>query len=88
MPLDNASIEWALSHLSTLGDSDLFPKPVELQPLLDQIDDLKALLTSREVSEFTPNPARRFMVPKDEFSFRRATQLNTCDSVIVGFSQN
>jgi hypothetical protein len=76
MPLDNTSIEWALSHLKTLGDSDLFPKPIELNPLLEQIDELKALLTSREVGQFEPNPARRFMVPKDEVSFRRATQLN------------
>ncbi|MCF6154741.1 MAG: RNA-directed DNA polymerase [Candidatus Brocadia sp.] len=83
MPLDNNSIEWALSHLSTLGDSDLFPKPAELEPLSAQIDELKALLTSREVSQFAPNPARRFMVPKDEFSFRRATQLNIFDSVIL-----
>jgi len=83
MPLDNTSIEWALSHLKTLGDSDLFPKPIELNPLLDQIDDLKALLTSREVGQFDPNPARRFMVPKDEVSFRRATQLNIFDSIIL-----
>lgn len=83
MPLDKASIFWALYNLSTLGDSDLFPKPAELEPLLDQIDDLSAVLSSREVSEFKPNPARRFMVPKDELSFRRATQLNVFDSIIL-----
>jgi hypothetical protein len=83
MPLDKNSIDWALSHLSILGDSDLFPKPTELKPLLDQIDDVKTLITSREVSQFMPNPARRFMVPKDEFSFRRATQLNIFDSIIL-----
>ncbi|TKJ33529.1 MAG: Retron-type reverse transcriptase [Planctomycetes bacterium B3_Pla] len=83
MPLDKASINWALSHLSILGDSDLFPKPVELKPLLDQIDDVNTLISSRDVSQFMPNPARRFMVPKDELSFRRATQLNVFDSVIL-----
>lgn len=83
MPLDSVSIEWALSHLSTLGDSDLFPKPIELNTFLDHRDDLINLLTSREVAQFTPNPARRFMVPKDEFSFRRATQLNIFDSIIL-----
>jgi hypothetical protein len=83
MALDNASIEWALSHLKILGDSDLFPKPVELNPLLAHTDELKILLTSREVGQFAPNPARRFMVPKDEFSFRRATQLNIFDSITL-----
>lgn len=83
MTLDPKSIDWALTHLSTFGDSDLFPKPSELQPLLDLKDEFKALLTSREISQFAPNPARRFMVPKDELSFRRATQLSIFDSVIL-----
>jgi hypothetical protein len=83
MPLDNDSIEWAMRHLSTLGDSDLFPKPAELDPLIEKIDEVITLLTSQEVNSFSPNPARRFMVPKDEFSFRRATQLNIFDSIIL-----
>jgi len=83
MPLDNDSIEWAMRHLSTLGDSDLFPKPAELDPLIEKSDEVITLLTSQEVNSFSPNPARRFMVPKDEFSFRRATQLNIFDSIIL-----
>ena len=83
MPLNAKSIDWALSHLSLLGDSDLFPKPAELEALLDQRDDIKTLLTSREISQFAPCPARRFMIPKDEFSFRRATQLSVFDTLIL-----
>lgn len=83
MPLNSESIKWAISHLSTVGDSDLFPKPAELEPILEQIDDFVTLLTSREPSQFSPNAARRFMVPKDEFSFRRATQLNILDSIVL-----
>jgi hypothetical protein len=46
MPLDKGSIEWAISHLSILGDSDLFPKPIELSPLLDQSMGVKSTLDS------------------------------------------
>ena len=45
MPLDNDSIKWAMHHLSTLGDSDLFPKPAELDPLIEKIDEVITLLT-------------------------------------------
>lgn len=83
MNLNSTSIDWALSHLSTVGDSDLFPNPTELKPLLDQKDELINLLTSRRISDFGINPARRFMIPKDEFSFRQATQLSIFDSVIL-----
>jgi hypothetical protein len=83
MPLNETSIEWALSHLSLLGDSDLFPKPAELDPVINQKEELKTLLTSREISQFKPCPARSFMVPKDELSFRRATQLSLFDTIIL-----
>ena len=83
MPIQPDSIEWSLKHLAKLGDSDLFPKPIELDPLLEKIDDVKIVISSREPNDFAINPARRFMVPKDEFSFRRATQLNIFDSIIL-----
>jgi hypothetical protein len=83
MPLNETSIEWALYHLSLLGDSDLFPKPAELEPIINQKEELKALLTSREISQFKPCPARRFMVPKNELSFRCATQLSLFDTIIL-----
>ena len=34
MPLTKDSVEWALDHLLALGDSDLFPRPAELDVLL------------------------------------------------------
>jgi hypothetical protein len=83
MILNNDSVDWALAHLKASGDTDLFPKPVELDALLSERDILIDALSQRGLSQFKPGPARRFMVPKDEFGFRRATQLHPLDSVIL-----
>jgi hypothetical protein len=83
MVLSKGSIEWALAHLRAIGDTDLFPRPVELDALLSEKDHLINILTTRDVTQFKPGAARRFMVPKDEFGFRRATQLHLMDSVIL-----
>jgi retron-type reverse transcriptase len=83
MPLAEDSLRWALNHLNKLGDSDLFPRPAELDAMTPLADELIASLSSSEISALGWGAARRFMVPKDQYSFRRATQLNVRDSLIL-----
>ena len=83
MPLPENSLRWALDHLNKLGDSDLFPRPAELDAITPLVDDFVATLSTAEVSTLGWGAARRFMVPKDQYSFRRATQLNIRDSLIL-----
>jgi hypothetical protein len=83
MSLSTNSIDWAISHLEKVGDSDLFPRPVELDAVLALKDDVKSRLTSLDLSKCLPSPARRFIVPKYDLSVRQATQLNLLDSIIL-----
>ncbi len=83
MKLDEKSIEWSIKHLMKFGDSDLFPNPVELQVLLDIIDDSVRKLKDVDLGNYNFGSARRFIVPKDEVSYRTATQLDPLDSVIL-----
>lgn len=83
MNLSPDSIDWAISHLDKVGDSDLFPRPLELNAVLALRGDMKRLLSSQDVSQLLPSAARRFTVPKDDLSVRQATQLNLLDSIIL-----
>ena len=83
MSLSTNSIDWAISHLEKVGDSDLFPRPVELDAILALKDEVKNRLSSLDLSKHIPSPARRFIVPKDDLSVRQATQLNLLDSIIL-----
>jgi hypothetical protein len=83
MSITQDSIKWALTHLRTIGDSDLFPWAAEIEAFCAMQDDVVKIVTTTPISDFKPCAARRFMVPKDDVSFRRATQLNPLDSLIL-----
>lgn len=82
--LPKNAYEWALKHLTIEGDTDLFPIPFEIRAMKYNwqtavIEELAKLdLTSHEW-----NAGRRFVVPKEEFTFRSATQLDPLDSLIL-----
>ncbi len=82
MNLGADSIEWAISHLEKVGDSDLFPRPLEFNAVLGLKDYTKNLLTKADLSQIVPSPARKFFVPKDNLSIRNATQFNLIDSIV------
>jgi hypothetical protein len=46
MALDPDSIRWAMSHLSNIGDSDLFPWAAEIEILKAFESDIIGLLSS------------------------------------------
>lgn len=77
------SVDWAILHIDKIGDSDLFPRPAELDAVLALRDFTKTLLSTADLVQLIPSAARRFIVPKDNLSFRRATQLNLIDSIIL-----
>ncbi|WP_053959343.1 RNA-directed DNA polymerase [Sulfobacillus thermosulfidooxidans] len=92
MKLNADSVTWAFSHLVNFNDSDLFPKPVELD-IVAQYAESTSIISGLDLENLDPNPHRRFIVPKDDLSYRIATQLDPLDSVILAaliyqFGQN
>lgn len=83
MKLQKNSLEWALDYLYQFSDTDLFPKPIEIDVLkaieADAIDEFGKI----DLGDYTFGSARRFIVPKDEISYRIATQLDPIDTVFL-----
>lgn len=82
MTLSEDSILWALTHLRASGDSDLFPWACELDAFSASAGEVASFLRQKQLSDINPGAARRFMVPKDEVSFRLETQLDSIDSLV------
>ena len=83
MKVDSDSLKWAINHLVTLSDSDLFPRPIELDVISELGEDAITFLSNLDLAQVTPGPSRRFIVPKDNLSYRTATQLDPLDSIFL-----
>jgi retron-type reverse transcriptase len=83
MNLDKSSINWAIKHLITMSDSDLFPRPIEIDIIAELGDFAASAIQEIDISQHKPGPSRRFVVPKDDLSYRVATQLDPLDSILL-----
>ena len=83
MTLKPASIKWAVEFVDRHSDGDIFPRVPEFSTISANPDGLTNELTKKPVGEFEPQPCRRFIVPKDDLSYRQATQLHPQDSLIL-----
>lgn len=83
MTLSRDSLEWAIEFVSDHSDGDLFPKIIEINAVKEKPDLFINAVEGKDLSLFTPKPCRRFIVPKDEISYRQATQLHPQDSLLL-----
>lgn len=73
MTLGRDSIEWAINFVSDHSDGDLFPKIVEIGAIKSKAEEFIGAVENKNLADFPPKPCRRFIVPKDEISYRQAT---------------
>lgn len=83
MTLTADSLEWALDFVHAHSDGDLFPKVLEIEAVLAEKSHFVAQIAGTDLSALTAGSCRRFVVPKDEVSYRQATQLDPQDSVVL-----
>lgn len=83
MKLREDSIRWAINHLLKESDTDLYPKPIEIDIISEMKEDVVSACLKIDISNYKWNSHRRFLIPKDEISYRIATQLNPIDNVIL-----
>lgn len=81
--LSKDSIKWAIEFILNNSDGDLFPKIIEFNAISSYKDEFASLIEGKDLSQFLPGACRRFIVPKDEISYRQATQLDPQDSIIL-----
>lgn len=81
--LTDESIRWSIDFLIRHADGDIFPKLPEIAAIKENVDHFVSQIAGHTLTEFGPMPCRRFLVPKDEVSYRQATQLHPQDSIIL-----
>ncbi len=83
--LTKDSIKWSIDFIHKHSDGDLFPKIIENDAIVKNIDRFISLTEGKDISQsqFSPGACRRFIVPKDEISYRQATQLDPQDSILL-----
>lgn len=83
--LDPASVGWTLANIAANADGDLFPVPIELIGIVGTTSEQKFIdaLTTPSIADLPVGATERFLVPKDELSFRQATLLYPTDVVIL-----
>ncbi|WP_084330562.1 RNA-directed DNA polymerase [Castellaniella defragrans] len=83
MTLHAASLDWAVDFVQIHSDGDLFPKVLEVEAVAAEKAHFVNQVAGADLSSFPPGSCRRFIVPKDEVSYRQATQLDPQDSIIL-----
>lgn len=83
MKLSEKSIEWAVKHLIKESDTDLFPRPIEIDIIQEEKASLFSMIKDIDLGNYVWRSFRRFIIPKGELSYRIVTQLNPLDSLIL-----
>ena len=82
MTLHPDSIQWAINFLANHSDGDIFPRIPEIAAVDSHAQQLAATLSQKGLNNLGPLPCRRFLIPKDDLSYRQATQLHPQDSIL------
>lgn len=69
-------------NISRKGDSDIFPRPFELDAIIAEWDLVRQELLNKSIESHEWTQPRRVIIPKEKHSYRIATQLNPLDSLI------
>lgn len=83
MKLSRDSIEWSIIHLNKENDTDIFPKPYEIDIINENREYCIDELSKLDIGQYKWHLSRRFLIPKDELSYRVITQLDPIDSVFL-----
>lgn len=81
--LDSTSVEWAIDFITEHSDGDLFPQIAEMSAIQVEKSRLVTEIAGKDLNQLSIGTSRRFIVPKDEISYRQATQLDPQDSIIL-----
>lgn len=83
MKLEQKYIEQALLHLLKQSDSDLFPRPIEIDIISELEQEAIEFLSDLDLEQIKPNPSRKFLIPKGYLTYRSATQLDPLDGIFL-----
>lgn len=82
LKLDIKSLEWSLENIMKYGDTDIFPLPIEFRAIYADKQKILGDLAEKDITAWKVRPYRNTIMPKHEFGFRIATQLDPLDSIV------
>jgi hypothetical protein len=83
LTLDPSSLDWSLAHLTRHSDTDKFPPPFELDVLARRwATSVRERLKGIDLTQHRWQGERKMLVPKDQYSFRNAAQLDPIDAIL------
>lgn len=80
--LTTEALEWAITHLTKFGDTDIFPVPFEYACIQASWGTLLPELLEINLTTYTPDSSVRMLVPKAAGGFRVVAQLDPIDALI------
>ena len=81
--LSESSLEWALRHALSQGDTNIFPSAFEFQAIEYDWTAVRDYLAAQDMLRWVTRPLRRALSPKRRLGFRVATQLDPLDFLIL-----
>lgn len=81
--LPKQALKWGLQSILDHGANSLFQTPFEFEVFAEQREKLTTDLSELRIDSFRWSSPRRMIVPKDQVSFRLATQLDPIDDIIL-----
>jgi hypothetical protein len=81
--LAESSLDFALSHIETFGDTDVLPHAFEFQAIRHDWPEVRRHLASIDLDTYRPSSALRCLTPKGRAGFRVVTQLDPYDTLIL-----
>lgn len=80
--LTKASLDWALEHALSFGDTDVFPRPFEFEAVRHDWANVSAHLLSADVLAWNVRQHRTLLAAKGRVGFRPVTQLDPLDFLV------
>ena len=80
--LSKASVLRAIEHISTVGDTDLFPRLPEVAFFVDCSEEVASLVGKMNVGNYNPVSSVEVLIPKSSLGFRIGHQLTAADALI------
>ncbi|KAA9366150.1 RNA-directed DNA polymerase [Ochrobactrum quorumnocens] len=81
--LERQALLWSLEHITTHGDTDIFPYPFEFEFLMEKKEEIVTALASENTATFRPLSSLDSLVPKSRHGFRVAHQLYPTDAIFL-----
>lgn len=81
--LDKEVLDWAIGHLLTHGDTDIFPYPLEFRFLEDMRDQIATELSAENLNTWRPMNPLSGLTAKSHLGFRLGHQMHPIDTLVL-----